>query len=102
MGISLDDAYGPAPQGSGGKISYEDATGAKRESWGEIGRGLANPVTQGVTCGFGDELRGALHAGIAKAMGEDYQPTYEQVRDEAREEHKKFAERHPYVATAGE
>jgi hypothetical protein len=115
--ITLDDLAkmqpppAPAPQagGSAPVVSLEDVarmSGTQPpqapETWGEYGSGLAGAISHGATFGFADELKGAVQGGLAKLKGEDYGPTYERVRDAARNEHKQFAERHPGQAIAGE
>lgn len=45
---------------------------------------ILDPFVQGVTFGWGDELRGAVQGGIAAAQGGDFGSTYKQVVDESR------------------
>lgn len=45
---------------------------------------VLDPFVQGVTFGFGDELRGAVQGGIAAAQGQDFGNAYNQVVDESR------------------
>lgn len=45
---------------------------------------LLDPFVQGVTFGFGDELRGAVQGGLAAAQGGDYGSVYDQTVDESR------------------
>lgn len=46
---------------------------------------VLDPLVQGITFGWGDELRGALHGGIAAAQGGDFGKTYDYVVNDARE-----------------
>jgi hypothetical protein len=43
-----------------------------------------DPFVQGVTFGFGDELRGAVQGGLAAVQGGDFGSAYDQVVDESR------------------
>ena len=45
---------------------------------------VLDPLVQGITFGFGDELRGAVQGGISAAQGGDFGATYNQVTDESR------------------
>lgn len=45
---------------------------------------LLDPFVQGVTFGFGDELRGAVQGGMAAAQGGDFGSVYTQSVDESR------------------
>ncbi len=45
---------------------------------------ILDPFVQGVTFGWGDELRGAVQGGIAAAQGGDFGSAYDQVVDEGR------------------
>lgn len=72
------------------------------ETWGEYLSGLAGQVSGGATFGFADELKGAVHGGLAKLRGEDYGPAYDKAVAEARDEARKFQERHPWLATGAQ
>jgi hypothetical protein len=107
MGISLDDAYGPAPpRGSGSKISYEDATGTQPEqpeTWGEYLSGLMGAVSRGVLpFGAAEQLKGVVQGGLAKVRGEDYQPAHDKAVADAEAETKQIHARHPWLAGAAE
>lgn len=45
---------------------------------------ILDPFVQGVTFGWGDEMRGAVQGGIAALQGGDFGSTYDQVVDESR------------------
>jgi hypothetical protein len=45
---------------------------------------LLDPFVQGVTFGWGDEMRGALHGGIAAMQGGDFDDTYKRTVDQSR------------------
>lgn len=45
---------------------------------------VLDPFVQGVTFGWGDEMRGAVQGGLAAAQGGDFGSTYAQVVDESR------------------
>lgn len=45
---------------------------------------ILDPFVQGVTFGWGDELRGVVQGGLAAARGGDFGSTYNQVVDESR------------------
>jgi hypothetical protein len=45
---------------------------------------VLDPLVQGITFGWGDELRGAVQGGMAAAQGGDFGSAYEQVLDESR------------------
>jgi hypothetical protein len=68
------------------KKAYEQEVEALKEHGGAVatGRGLI----QGVTLGFGDEIEGAIKAGMAKMQGDerDYSQIYQDKRDQVRKE----------------
>lgn len=45
---------------------------------------LLDPLVQGITFGFADEMRGGVQGAIAAAQGGDFGSTYDQVVDESR------------------
>jgi hypothetical protein len=45
---------------------------------------IADPIAQGATFGFADELRGVVQGGLAAAQGGDFGSTYNQAVDESR------------------
>lgn len=46
---------------------------------------ILDPLVQGVTMGWGDELRGTVQGGIAAMQGGNFDDTYKQIVDEARQ-----------------
>lgn len=75
-------------------------TGAARDRPGLL-TGMAGSITNGAMFGFADEAKGALRGGLAKLRGEDFTPTYERERDNARADLKAFGEDHPVLNVAG-
>lgn len=65
------------------------------------GNGSAlDPIAQGLTFGFADELAGAASGGLAKLQGKDYLPEYRRVRDNARQNAADYAESNPGTSLA--
>jgi len=79
--------------------TYDPETGKPIGQRGSI----ADPIAQGVSLGFADEIGGGLH-GLYNivtgngSFGEGYKATRDDMRDKAEQ----YAERHPYVSTGAE
>ena len=54
------------------------------KKWTETQSSVLDPLVQGTTFGFADELRGAVQGGIAAMQGGDFGDTYNRVVDESR------------------
>lgn len=61
-----------------------------------------DPFVQGVTFGWGDELRGAVQGGLAAAQGGDFGSTYAQTVDEARQSLDRERQVNPWGSLAAE
>lgn len=90
------------------ELEATDSQGAsKRLQSGSI----ADPVAQGATLGFSDEIAGAIGAGIGKILPEamgglpsnvSMSDAYTGIRDAAREQNRSFSARNPKVAMGAE
>lgn len=63
---------------------------------------ILDPFVQGVTFGFGDEMRGAVQGGLAAAQGGDFGSTYAQSVDEGRNAFAREREVNPWGSVAAE
>lgn len=65
------------------------------------GNGSAlDPIAQGLTLGFADEIAGGISGGLAKLQGGDYLPEYRRVRDNARQNAADYSEANPGTSLA--
>lgn len=60
------------------------------------------PFVQGLTFGFGDEMRGAVQGGLAAAQGGNFGDTYKQTVDQSRAELDAQRRAHPIASFASE
>lgn len=63
---------------------------------------IADPLIQGLTFGFGDEIAGGIGGLMSTAEGKGFNYGYEKVRDAKRADLASYRERHPVVSTAAE
>lgn len=76
-------------------------TAAKGMTANAVNQGSAlDPILQGATFGFGDELIGGAAGLMSKAGGGEFTSAYESTRDRAREGLENFRERNPIGSTA--
>lgn len=84
------------------KQAYNEEVEALKEHGGAVA--AARGAAQGVTLGFGDEIEGAVKAGMAKMQGDerDFSDIYADKRDQARKENAMSQEISPAGYFAGE
>lgn len=96
-GQSLQDRFATAFDASPDSQPTQEGLDAKTQ------RGsIADPLIQGVTFGFGDEIAGGIGGLMSAAEGKGFQPGYEKVRDAKRADLQAYRERHPIVAPVAE
>ncbi len=83
---------GVTPSAAGGRLQPEGRT--KPDSGSFI-----DPLLQGATLGFSDELAGAGGGLASMLMGEGFGKGYSDIRDTMRERSRSYAERHPWLST---
>ena len=94
---SLQDRFATAFDPSADSQSTQDALDARTQ------RGsIADPLIQGLTFGFGDEIAGGIGGLMSAAEGKGFGPGYEKVRDAKRADLAFYRERHPVASTAAE
>src|SRR5690606_21617050 len=81
---------------SAGASTYIDASGASTEG------SIIDPLVQGASLGFADEIGGGLHGAYSWATGGDFSEGYESTSNLMRERAKSYGERNPIVSTVAE
>lgn len=75
-----------------------ESAGATANNQGSI----MDPLAQGVSFGFADEIGGALHGGYNALTGGSFSEGYDETTKLMRDRAENYAERHPYISTAAE
>jgi len=91
-------AFSPSPAGSPDLSGALNVAAANRNPRGSI----ADPMMQGLTLGFSDEI-GGLIGGVQNALkGQSFGQGYEGEKDQIRSDLANYQTRHPWLSTAGE
>jgi len=90
--------FAPSPTGSPNLSGALNVAAANRSPRGSI----ADPMMQGLTLGFSDEI-GGLIGGVQNALkGQSFGQGYEGEKDQIRADLANYQTRHPWLSTAGE
>jgi hypothetical protein len=81
---------------SAGASTYIDESGSSTEG------SIIDPLVQGASLGFADEIGGGLHGAYNWATGGEFSEGYDSTTNLMRERAKNYGERHPYISTAAE
>lgn len=66
------------------------------------GGSIIDPLSQGLTMGFGDEILGTIMGGLTWAAGQGFDKGYDAITTSARNDLAAYRERHPVVSAAAE
>lgn len=66
------------------------------------GGSIIDPLSQGLTMGFGDEILGTIAGGLTWAAGQGFDKGYDAITTSARDDLAAYRARHPVVSTVAE
>lgn len=66
------------------------------------GGSIIDPISQGLTMGFGDEILGTIMGGLTWAAGQGFDKGYDAITTSARRDLEAYRARHPVVSTVAE
>lgn len=90
-----------APKGTPANIDFAGRFDPNREA-AYSRSSILDPIMQGATLGFSDEIMGGLGGVISTAAGQGFEPGYQKLRDATRQSLDVYRQRNPGKALAGE